>query len=573
MLALSLFVTLQAAALASAQGLSERVWAVFAYTLPGDNTPTALPRPKTLSPYGASQLYAAGSSFRDRYVAIHPDESAGTRIQNLSPYVLDSEELAILSTTEQSVVGSAQAFMQGLYPPLAESGSLTYVDSSSILANGSLAMAPFQGYQYPQISTLSSDDPQSIAVAGQDQCPKRQAANSEYQSSEEFKRITQQTEAFYIDLYDQALSGVYDRSSATYKNAYDIAEYLEYQLVHNETLLHVISRDDIRHARWLADQYLFATNGLSSEQVTGQIRTVAGRTLASSILQAFETNIQYRGANEKMTLAFGGPKPLISLASLMKLASRYGGIYPHPVLGASMVFELYSLENETYPAYPDPSELYVRFLLHNGTDPSTKFTTYPLFGHGPSSIAMPYSEFKAEIEPRSIGSIEQWCLSCNSPALFCSGVLRKSKLEPMNDERMDPKVAGGIGAVVTFVAFALATICVALFSGFRRKGRSDRGGFKGDRRMASDNDVTFRNPVWGDTNMNESQKPDGDMSEGVVVKGQERSGSWEMTEPKERNGASSTETRESSRSPFGDENEEEYLIHSTVEPAKVRETV
>lgn len=583
MLAISRFslafaLVLQASALASAQGLSEKVWAVFAYNLPGDNTPTALPRPNTLSPYGASELYAAGSSFRDHYVTIHSDENAGasTRIQNLSPWVLDSEEVVVLSTTEQAIVASAQAFMQGLYPPLAQSGNMTYVDSSSLLANGSLAMAPFQGYQYPRISTLSPDDPHSVALAGNDQCLAHQVKSSEYQSSSEFQQMTQVTEAFYIDLYDQALSGVYGRSSASYKNAVEIAEYLEYELVHNETLLHVLGRDDIQHARWLADQYLFATNGRTTSGQSAapvpsaEIRTIAGRTLASRILEAFNTNIQYRGANEKLTLAFGGSEPVIALASLTKLASRYGDYYPHPHPGASMIFELYSLENATYPVYPDSSELYVRFLLHNGTSPSTGFTPYPLFGHGPSSIAIPYNEFQAELEQYALRSTREWCLKCGSTAVFCSGVLSKNKEASSSDDQMDPTAAGGIGAVVTFIVYTIG-IVVVFMAVTLRKHKSGPGGFKKDRKMASDTDVTFKNPVWGDSKTEASQKPGGDDGNGVTVRGQERSGSWEMTENKERDPASPTEN--GPRSPFSDEIEEEVLIHSAVEPAKVRESV
>ncbi|ODM17917.1 hypothetical protein SI65_06705 [Aspergillus cristatus] len=582
---LALAVALQAATSASAQGLSEKVWAVFAYTLHGDNIPTALPRPNNLSPYGANELYAAGSSFRDRYVAVHSDDSAEKlRIQNLSPYVLDSEEVIVLSSTERSVVGSAQAFMQGLYPPLKQSGNLMYSDSSSVLANGSIITAPFEGYQYPQILAFSSDDPQSLAVAGHDQCRGYEVASSEYQSSNEFQRITQETEAFYIDLYDRALSGVYDRSSATYKNAYDIAEYLEYELIHNGTLMHVLSMEDIKHARLLADQYLWATNGrkpiwnsLLSSYTDGAIHTIAGRTLASRILEAFGTNVQYRGANEKMTLAFGGPEPAIALASLTELSSRYDGFYPRPSLGGSMLFELYSRETEDNPTYPDPSELYVRFVLHNGTDSSTRFTTYPLFGSGPSNIEMRYSEFQAEMEQIATRSTREWCHECGSSAVFCSGVLSRNREPTDNDDRMDPGVAGVIGAVVTVVVFGSIGSVFGLLTALRnRKSRQgNQGGFKGDRKMAGDADITFRNPSWGDAYTAGKQKSDDDMSGAVVVRGQECSGSWEMTEPKERNGNSPKKTGESVRSPFDDEseNDEECLVHSAVEPAKVRETV
>ena len=573
---LALVIALQTAAFVSAQGLSEKVWAVFAYTLHGDSTPSALPRPETLTPYGASELYTAGSTFRDRYVATHSDGDAGSRrIQDISPDVLDSEEVIVLSTMQQPDFASAQAFMQGLYPPLEQSENSTYPETSSLLANGSLAVAPLGGYQYPRVLSYGLDDPKSLALAGKDQCPKHDAEVSDYQSGEEFQRITQETEAFYIDLWNQALSGVYDRSSATYKNAYNIAEYLEYELVHNETLMHNLVRDDIKRARYLADQYLFATNGrtpgVESLPSVGPVCTVAGRTLGTRILEAFDTNIQYFGTVGKMSLAFGGPEPIIALASLMKLSARYGDHYPRPDLGGSLIFELYSLENSDDPVYPESSQLFVRFLLHNGTDYSSGFTTYPLFGHGPSSIEIPYNEFKLGLEEFSLQSSREWCLLCESPTLFCAGILSNSKQTPTtkHDGSMDPKVAGGIGAVVTFVVFASLTVLVCLVAAFMKR-KSGRGGFKGDRRMTSDTDVTFKNPVWGDGKGN--QEP-GTTAAG----GHGRLGSWEMTENKERNGsspnASPAEAMPAARSPFGDDNDDELLIHSVVEPAKARECV
>ncbi|KAE8149147.1 histidine phosphatase superfamily [Aspergillus avenaceus] len=564
---------------ASAQDLKEQVWAVFAYNLHGDSIPSALPRPKVLTPLGANEVYATGSFFRDRYVAIHGNDSRpNTRIQGLSPYLLDNEDVDVVSTTHPTGVASAQAFMQGLYPPLEKTlNAKTYFDSSYRLANGSLVTAPLGGYQYPQINTLDTAvDPRSIKVEGQTACSMHQVANTEYKSSPEVQRIKQDSAAFYSKIYPQVLSGVLDRSSANYANALYISEYLDYQQLHNSTLLHNMNQEDIDRARSLADHYVFATNGdVNSTGVIGSeiIRTVAGRTLASSILEAFSNNVAYRGINKKMTLMFGGYEPAVALASLLQLASpKHDNFYGRPTPGASMVFELYSLESEPQPVYPDPSQLYIRFLLRNGTQ-SPSFQGYPLFGHGPSNIAIPYTEFQAEVERFSLGSTKEWCLVCNSQASFCSGILNETETELDCKKGLNPAVAGVIGAVVTLVTVSLVGIAGFLACGYRlnRMRKSSLGGFKGNSKMASDSDVTFKNETWEDVKPTENPESNNYSSGGTIVRGHERQGSWEMKDKKEN--ASDNPVSGQAVSPFDEAEEEEWRMHSAVKPVTARETV
>ncbi|RHZ46730.1 uncharacterized protein CDV56_103574 [Aspergillus thermomutatus] len=578
-LALAAAAALQFPTLVAAQDLKEQVWSIFAYTLHGDSIPNALPRPRALTPYGASELYAAGSAFRARYVAVHSEGSdVSTRIPSLSPYALEAEEISVLSSTDQPVVASAQAFMQGLYPPLDQVYDGEYYDHSFELANGSLSTAPLNGYQYPQVITLGSADPRSIIVDGQGECTLHEVADSEYQFSPEVQELTQESEAFYGRLYSQSLSGVYDLSSANYANAFYISEFLEYELLHNKTLLYHLNREDIELARWYADHYIYATNGNVSSSALGlsnDIRTIAGRTLASHVLEAFDTNIQYRGANSKMSLVFGGSEPAVALASLMQLASSsQENFYSRPDLGASLVFELFSLEAEANPTYPDQSQLYVRFLLRNGTGTSADFQSYPLFGHGPSNDAIPYSEFHAQMEKFSLSSIKQWCLECGSSAVFCSGVMGKAKKTSTSDNRLSPAIAGVVGAVVTLVALALAAILVFLVCGLRmrRMRRSSAGGFKGSSKMASDADLTLKHPTREDVKSAESPNDERFGVGGAVVCGHERTESWEMR-PQHMDTRSTLAGGRTTASPSEDEHDDIWKTHSVFKPVKAREHV
>ncbi|KAJ5086526.1 hypothetical protein NUU61_007833 [Penicillium alfredii] len=574
----TLVLALQAASPVSAQNYTEKVWGVVAYTLYGDSTPVALVQDssRVLTNYGASSLAAAGSAFRDRYVATEESGNEATGIQDISTNLLDTKQIEVFSTTDQYVAASAQAFLQGLYPPLGQS-NITYADWTTELANGSLARSPLDGYQYPRIVTLGSSDPQSLTLAGQTRCPMHNAAKSEYLNSDNVQEFSQEMRPFYAWIWGEALAGVYAESSATYSNAVDIANYLEYELVHNSSLLKHVNHDEISRVRWLADRYTYDTNSqdssFSQSSYIGAVNAIAGQTLASSILHALDTNVNGNGAQSKMTLLFGSDEPAVALASLVGLADQQqSNFYSRPARGGSLIFELYSFgDSEQDSAYPSPDDLYVRFFLHNGTNSSIEFLSYSLFKHGPSQAYIPYTEFRTEMETFATTSIQEWCLRCNSQSVFCEGAVDRNQSPSEGKKQVSPAVAGVIGAVVTLVVVAmLAAICFLIWGVHKHTHKPSLGGFKGTRKLASDKDVTFRNPVWGIFKPLKSQQPD-EAPADAIVQGHERVGSWEMGQQQKEIEDISTGNPQGI-SPF-DENEEEWRAHSGLQPVKVRESV
>lgn len=126
-------------------------WAAFVYTFYGEKVPVLQDPPFQLTPYGANQLVDAGSLIRDRYISSNSTNSSSPNsgpIHGISQLNIDNDQLNILSTTDSYVVQSAEAFMQGLYPP---AGAV--VDAESVLSNGNLSVFPLNGYQYPNIGT------------------------------------------------------------------------------------------------------------------------------------------------------------------------------------------------------------------------------------------------------------------------------------------------------------------------------------------------------------------------------------------------------------------------------------
>ncbi|BCS19178.1 uncharacterized protein APUU_12006S [Aspergillus puulaauensis] len=552
-----------------AQDQTARVWAVFAYTVNGERIPKVYPRhPKSLTPYGAYQLHEAGSAFRDRYVALDGvDSDTSKRIVSLAPELLNTEDVKVASTPDIAVLASAQAFMQGVYPPLNETFNSSFYGGDLELADGSVVQAPLGGYQYPSIETFGFDDPQSVTIAGQALCSAHGSANLQYLSSKEFWATYADSAAFYAHLYSQAISGEFDMKGANFANATSISEFLDYQVVHNESLLHNLGKEDVDRARWYAGQYVYETNGntSSSDAVKdGRIRAIAGQGLASNVLNAFESSIKGQGAHGKMTLRFGSSQTAVSFASLLQLDNRQNANFTSlPNQGASFVLELFSLESESYPTFPDPSQLYVRFIFRNGT--GADFRSYPLFGYSPSRTVLPYSEFQDNMQSMTLGSIADWCQRCNSSAVFCSGVVPAGKSSVSNPDKKDkggmhPAVAGVVGAAVTVGVLTLFAV-VGFFCCLRTKRvrrNSSFGGFKGNSKVASDSDLTFNNPQWG-----ADIKPPA-----ASARGYERHGSWEMANSppriaEHRVGASS----------LTEDIEEEWQLHNGMKPVKAREHV
>lgn len=551
----------------SAQVSTEKVWAVFAYTAYGDSTPALPHHSKTLTQYGAEQLYAAGSAFRNRYVETRLNEN--TRVQNLSSYTLDSDEVDVLSTTDQFTVASAQAFMQGLYPPVE-----TYTDGYSQLANGSWATYALSGYQFPRLITLGMTDLGFEKLAGHAACPLHELSKREYEGSIEFQQIEEQSASFYARLYDNALSHVFDRSQVHYSNARYISDYLDYESLHNITFFDNLDQEDIDRARWLADQYVYATNSdvsSSSNTPSKNIRSVAGQTLASLVLQLFEQNIADLGSKVKMMLAFGSYEPPVALASLMRLASpREANFYSRPAQGASVVFELFSFDDQISPIYPAISNLYVRFLLHNGTKSSTVFSPHPLFGRGPSNIAISYTEFREEMSRISLGPTRDWCLRCNSSAVFCSGLAPESFFKDQSCAYFNPAIAALIGAVITVIIILLIAIPAFLLSGIRlqRRRKAGLGSFKSSGRVASDQGVASQNSTHETFRMTEITK----VSHDQVSSASECSSSWERDQRREDIIAVPGRVQKT-HTTFEDEAEEEWRLNSRLKPVGVQENL
>lgn len=219
MLAL-LFTHLATAGLVAAQSdaspYNTRVHSSVIFTRTGEHTPhlgsNAIP---SLTSYGAQQLYAIGGAFRDRYMGYSSESNplAINRLVGISNYSIDNSELRVMTLDEEYLIASAQAFMQGLYPPFTLSqGQAAQLDPTSVLANSSYVEYPLGGYQYPQIETFGISDLHAIYLDGANNCITQMISAQSYYNTPEFAQTKNATAALYREVGIATMSDVLDQT-------------------------------------------------------------------------------------------------------------------------------------------------------------------------------------------------------------------------------------------------------------------------------------------------------------------------------------------------------------------------
>ena len=200
--------------------------------------------------------------------------------------------------------------------------------------------------------------------------------------------------------------------------------------------------------------------------------------------------------------------------------------------------------------HPQPplDDLYVRFLYQNGTGPDAALVAYPLFSRSPSLTVMALADFTSSLSRLSVGSIADWCTTCDSYSIFCPAFADSlanggsgsgsSRHRNGSSSGLSPAVAGVVGAIVALVVAALLFALFAWLAGFRvhrvRRGRrSELGGFKGAEKLASDQDLTLPKGGAGATVVSSAETPTAAAAAaaaGAGARGHERVGSWELRE-------------------------------------------
>lgn len=214
MLALYLAVLATAWAVEAADDNTDRhVHGAVAFIRSGERTPTIQRGSPKLTPLGAQQMHTLGQMFRGRYLGDTKFDGIGhDPISTLRQDIINPDQLFIQALDRPHLYASAQAFMQGLYPPFSL-GNGTFMDGNGILANGSFIEYPMSGYQYAPIDVLGELDPNSVYIAGDKRCPLSIRESLMYQTTEKYRETKTASEPFYDKLDPALFDGLFAKTA------------------------------------------------------------------------------------------------------------------------------------------------------------------------------------------------------------------------------------------------------------------------------------------------------------------------------------------------------------------------
>ena len=443
---------------------AERVLGAYIFARHGDRTPKILGNTQ-LTDLGYSEVFMTGSYYHNRYI----DSNSSLRIEGISTDVVNLKQLSAAAPSDAVLQNSATGFLQGVYPPV---GPI----ASQQLANGSTVDAPLNGYQLIPLSltTTGTNSEDNTWLQDTTKCQKAKVSSNSYYSSSLYKDLLASTQDFYTSL-TPILKSEFSDDDISFKNAYAIFDFLNVARIHNSSTENMPTDAQFHQLLTLAniEQYNLAYN--SSETV----RAIAGAQLAGEMLDALTETISTQGKT-KLNIQFGSYGTFLSyfgLAQLPKADSDFTGI---PDYASSMAWELVT---DSTSGFPDPADISVRFVFHNGTitgsDEPTEFSLY-----GQSSATIPWSEFEKQTKSIAVMSTAEWCSACGNTDGKCANPSSDSagaeSTEKKSNEVSRP-VAGVIGAMVTLAVILGLEAAFFLLGGFTiAKRRKAAGSISSD---------------------------------------------------------------------------------------------
>jgi hypothetical protein len=198
------------------------------------------------------------------------------------------------------------------------------------------------------------------------------------------------------------------------------------------------------------------------------MRAIAGMQLAGEVLKYMDSAISSKGA-KKLGVQFGAYATAMSFFGLADLPAANPAFKDVMDYASSLVFELVT-SSDASAGFPDPKDLSVRFLFHNGTASNTSEpTAYPLFGTDKTTL--PWTDFVDRMSAFAVSDSKTWCNKCGNTAGACaayaSGSTASAQGGSVASKGLSPAVGGVIGALVTLAVVLGSLALVMLVGGFR----------------------------------------------------------------------------------------------------------
>ncbi|KAF8162285.1 histidine phosphatase superfamily [Mycena galopus ATCC 62051] len=352
---------------------------------------TYAPSDTDSTPLGVSDLHLLGTQLHSAYLT----PGSPSFISSISTNLANTQEIKVLAKAggEGPVVfDSAIALLQGLFPPNPY--------NKITLANSTVVTAPLGGYQYVPVETVEPGNDRSLE--SWTDCPEFQKHISAFHESEAFKAKAKEAAPFFQDVEDF----VFGRP-ATLENIWNIYDFMNTQLIYNQTYAYRLPPTYIAQARAFAD---FHEDGIFSATQPNEIGNIAGRTLLHPLLDAVE-RIAFNDDPLKLMVIQTTYQPFISFFHQTEMVEQYPELGAIPNFGSALAIELRR-------GAPPDSRDFLRFKFSNGTDDPNSWRTVHAYGHGRD---IPVTEFVYRIEGSAITSNKQWHQVCGTPDFTISG--------------------------------------------------------------------------------------------------------------------------------------------------------
>ncbi|KAF9631848.1 Histidine phosphatase superfamily clade-2 [Lasiodiplodia theobromae] len=428
---------------------AESILGVYMFHRHGDRTPKAL-KPANLTDLGYQQVYQSGQYYRNRYVA----SDADFKIAGMNTDIVKQSQISVTAPSDTVLQNSATGFLQGLYPPVGSDVS------TETLRNGSTVSSPLNGYQLIPVGLTSTGAGSEDAGWLQDtsDCGAAETSSNNYFLSAEYENTLESTRDFYQNLMP-VVNATFDEDYVTFKNAYVVYDLINVAEIHNTTIpsSDLLTNSTLFQLRTLADAHEWGLAYNSSDEM----RAVSGMQLAGEVLEYLNSTITSKGS-KKFGIQFGAYATFFSffgLADLPQANPDFRGVTGY---ASSMVFELFTPQNDTTAAEVATDDLYVRFLYHNGTaSDSSEPIAYPLFGGSNTSVS--WNDFVDGMDKFAIRSTEQWCTKCGNTTGSCAAYADSaSSSSSGSNEGKSSSGSNGISTAVGGVIGAMVTLAVVL---------------------------------------------------------------------------------------------------------------
>ncbi|KAK6372757.1 hypothetical protein LTR64_004675 [Lithohypha guttulata] len=444
-----------AATLTTAQ---ETVLGVYIFSRHGDRTAKSTP-PANLTDLGYEEVFTSGTYYRNRYVA----SDSSRRIYGLNSDLVKQSQIIASAPVDTVLQVSAQAFLQGIYPPV---GSQV---GSTTLRNGTVVQTPLNGYQLIPLQTVETgaNSENSAWLQGSTNCANAQLSSNAYYTSAQYLETLSRTQDLYNSIYPM-INKTFSQSQSSFRNGYTIWDLLNVASIHNATA-EIPDDTTMTELKYLADQHEFGLAYNSSEP----IRAITGSIIAAEVVEALNATITSKGKS-KLNIQFGAYAGMLSFFGLANLTEVNPGFFGVPDYASSLVWELVTNTSVTSTSFPSADQISVRFLFHNGTTSDiSEPVEYPLFNSGRSPL--PWNDFVTATGVCSPSYLNNEDGSSSSSS--SSG--NNNSSGNSSSGGLSKVVCGVIGALVTLAVILLVQGAIVLLGGFRLVSKKRLGSHAG----------------------------------------------------------------------------------------------